>query len=216
MELSGGDLKPGFDPDTTTCAVAVDVDTATSAVTLETRASPVTVAYTIGGTALTDADDTTDAFDAYIVSGGDTVITVTVTAGNGTTIKTYTVRGERPARPTAPDAPEIIALNPGDNSLTVAWSAPANNVGGPITAYDVRWAEVTDSDDPAAAAWTTARASTSARDGTTRSPGSTARSATGWRSAPSTTSATVNGPNLHRAARTSMRGPQPGPPSTWS
>ena len=45
------------------------------------------------------------------------------------------------AQSTAPEAPTIDTVTAGDTTLTIAWTAPANNGGEAITAYDLRYIE---------------------------------------------------------------------------
>ena len=54
---------------------------------------------------------------------------------------------------TTPDAPAIGSVTPGDRMLTVAWSAPAEDGGRDITAYDLRYIR-SDASDKSDASWT--------------------------------------------------------------
>ena len=46
----------------------------------------------------------------------------------------------RPSQPvTVPGAPASITVTPGDGSLSIAWSAPADDGGAAITSYDLRY-----------------------------------------------------------------------------
>ena len=54
---------------------------------------------------------------------------------------------------TLPEAPAIATVTPGTNTLAVPWSAPSENGGSTITAYDLRYIE-TDAADKADANWT--------------------------------------------------------------
>ncbi len=54
---------------------------------------------------------------------------------------------------TTPDAPTIDAVTPGDETLTVAWAAPANDGGRAITSYDLRYIR-SDAPSRADADWT--------------------------------------------------------------
>ena len=45
-----------------------------------------------------------------------------------------------PAVPhTVPDAPQSLAITPGDSELKVAWKMPASDGGAPVTTYRLRW-----------------------------------------------------------------------------
>ena len=54
---------------------------------------------------------------------------------------------------TTPGAPSIESVTPGDDALTVVWSAPASDGGRDITAYDLRYIR-SDAPDKADANWT--------------------------------------------------------------
>ena len=54
---------------------------------------------------------------------------------------------------TAPGAPTIDSLTIGNESITVAWTAPASNGGSDITSYDLRYIS-SDATDKAGANWT--------------------------------------------------------------
>ena len=61
--------------------------------------------------------------------------------------------GEVRAQDSLPTAPAIDSVTEGNESLTVAWTAPASTGGADITAYDLRYIE-TDATDKADANWT--------------------------------------------------------------
>ena len=61
--------------------------------------------------------------------------------------------GEARAQAGLPTAPAIDSVVEGNESLTVAWTAPASTGGSDITAYDLRHIE-TDAPDKADANWT--------------------------------------------------------------
>ena len=61
--------------------------------------------------------------------------------------------GGRPAGTATLGAPVIRLLGPGPGSLTVAWTAPSNDGGSSITAYDLRYIR-SDAPDKADANWT--------------------------------------------------------------
>jgi len=82
----------------------------------------------------------------FCASGPSVVVTnCATTAGAGTSATAGTAAGDAQVTltyivPTAPDAPGPVALGTppvGDGSLTVTWSAPANDGGSPVTSYDV-------------------------------------------------------------------------------
>ena len=62
--------------------------------------------------------------------------------------------------PTAPGAPTITSVVPGARSLTVEWTAPADNGGGEVTSYDARYIE-TSADETVDINWTVEQAWTS-------------------------------------------------------
>ena len=57
------------------------------------------------------------------------------------------------AQSTAPEAPTIDTVTAGDTTLTIAWTAPANNGGETITAYDLRYIR-SEAIDPSDDDWT--------------------------------------------------------------
>ena len=54
---------------------------------------------------------------------------------------------------TTPSAPTIDSVTPGDETLTVAWSAPADTGGSEVTGYDLRYIR-SDATDKSDANWT--------------------------------------------------------------
>ena len=54
---------------------------------------------------------------------------------------------------TTPSAPDITSITRGDRSLAVVWTAPTDNGGGAVTAYDVRYIE-TSADETVESNWT--------------------------------------------------------------
>ena len=62
------------------------------------------------------------------------------------------VAGEEPTT-VAPSAPSITGVTRGDRTLAVVWTAPADNGGGIITAYDVHYIE-TSEDETVESNWT--------------------------------------------------------------
>ena len=120
---------------------------------------------------LTNATDKADANwtvveDAWIIGGGalsdeitglandmeyDAQVRAVNSVGDGAWSATRT--GTPIAAPTAPGAPAISTVTPGDTTLTVAWSEPSNNGGATITAYDLRHI-LTNATDKADANWT--------------------------------------------------------------
>ena len=62
--------------------------------------------------------------------------------------------GGRVVAQTAPGDPTIDSLTPGPDSLTVSWSAPMDDGGSAITAYDLRYIETSAADKTDDANWT--------------------------------------------------------------
>ena len=66
--------------------------------------------------------------------------------------------------PTAPGVPTITSVAPGVQSLTVEWSAHANDGGAEVTSYDARYIE-TSADEAVDANWTVEQAAWTSGDG---------------------------------------------------
>ena len=88
LALSGVTLAPAFDPATTDYTADVGNDVTQTTVTPMTNDDGASYAIKLGG--VTDADG------VIALSVGENVITVEVTAENGSTVKTYTVTVEGP------------------------------------------------------------------------------------------------------------------------
>ena len=58
-----------------------------------------------------------------------------------------------PSTVNAPSAPAALTVTPGDGSLSIAWSAPADDGGADVTSYDLRYIS-SDVQDRADANWT--------------------------------------------------------------
>ena len=58
-----------------------------------------------------------------------------------------------PSTVNAPSAPAAITVTPGDGSLSIAWSAPADDGGADVTSYDLRYIS-SDVQDRSDASWT--------------------------------------------------------------
>ena len=60
--------------------------------------------------------------------------------GNGSWSASQTGTPRSPSQPvTAPGAPASLLVTPGDASLSIAWSAPADDGGADVTSYDLRY-----------------------------------------------------------------------------
>ncbi len=138
LSLSSGTLSPTFDP--AVPAYTASVANAITGVTVLAGTSPGATAVIAGGSSL---------------AVGSNVITITVTAGDGTTVKTYTVTVDRAAPPAtapvppappapappapAPPAPAPPAAQPlgapqnlagstqGGGTLLLSWDSPPGN-----------------------------------------------------------------------------------------
>ena len=114
LSLSSGTLSPAFDPSTT--AYSASVDNATTNLGVSATASPGAVAVVSGGSNL---------------AVGSNTVTITVTAADGMTTKTYTVTVDRaapPALPPTPPTPTQPAPSPPPAPASLA--PPRNLTGG--------------------------------------------------------------------------------------
>ena len=145
LSLSSGTLSPAFDP--AVLAYSASVGSDTNAVTVAAGTFPGATAVITGGSNL-------------VV--GSNVITITVTAGDGTTVKTYTVTVDRAAPPAtvptppaptppapappapappAPAAPQLgapqglVGTAQGGSTLLLSWSPPPGSP--PVARYTV-------------------------------------------------------------------------------
>ena len=74
--------------------------------------------------------------------------------GNGSWSASETGTPRGPSQPvTVPGAPAAITVTPGDGSLSIAWSAPADDGGADVTSYDLRYIS-SDVQDRSDASWT--------------------------------------------------------------
>ena len=89
LTVSGADLVPDFDPETTPYTAELDDDLPRTTVTATAASSTASVAITPG-----DADSDTSGHQVNVPAGTTRTITVTVT--NGSDRRTYTVDVERP------------------------------------------------------------------------------------------------------------------------
>ena len=145
-------LSPVFDAATEgyTATVAAGVATVTvTATASDADAGTLQLVRTVSGTpgaAQTLTGGTASSPQALI--RGETTLAVTVTSGDSSATKTYTVVLTRPNDvPGAPDAP-TLATGTAAGSLNVSWSAPSDNGGSAVTGYKVRWGR-----DAASVAW---------------------------------------------------------------
>ena len=123
LSLSGITLQPAFSAETTTYTANVAGDFSTTTVSAVTTDPAATAVIELGG--VEDADGTVE-----LAEGGN-VITVEVTAPDGTATQTYTVTVTRAA--VANNAPEFAV----DQAiLTVPENSAADTVVGTVTATD--------------------------------------------------------------------------------
>ena len=136
----------GFAAATTSYTVSV-ADTVDRVTIAASTADPdATLAYGVDA----DPDAAGHQVD-FPLSDDQAAATVTVTAQDGNTTRTYTVNFVRPV--VVPGAPSISTVTPGDIKLTVAWNAPTETGDTDIIAYDVRHI-LTSATDKADANWT--------------------------------------------------------------
>ena len=123
IELSAGTLSPAFDPAETSYATSVSNDTASADITATLDDSIATLE--INGTAATSGT----ARSIALVTGGN-VVSIEVTAEDGTTVKTYTVIIMRLAG--ADTTPPVITLL-GDETMIVAYGSTFADPGATVT-----------------------------------------------------------------------------------
>ena len=132
LTISDGTLDPAFVDTTITYAASVQ----NSVEMITVMATAAHQDATIAWSPATDADATA-AGHQVALEVGTTRITVTVTAADGTTTKTYTINVERLKE--VPSAPQQLSVtSPGSGDLTVKWRAPANEGAGGIDRYQYR------------------------------------------------------------------------------
>ena len=138
LTLSDGTLDPAFLPAVPIYGATVGPRVAQITVTL-TPAAGAMVVYTDGNNMpLPDADDTTAGLQVALDPGPNT-ITITVTAEDGVTTKTYTVTVTREAA-TAPGAPTGLTTGTvTTNSIPLSWTGPADDGGADLAHYRIEW-----------------------------------------------------------------------------
>ena len=127
LSLSGVTLSPGFAADTLTYTASVDNAVDSTTVTATANDDGATVA-----TLPADADDAMDGHQVALAVG-DTTVSVTVTAADGTTMQTYTVTVTR-----ADAAPELAVTITADPTTvngfgTVQLNATVTGASGAVT-----------------------------------------------------------------------------------
>ena len=79
----------------------------------------------------------------FNLSGGvryDVQVRAVNAVGNGSWSASETGTPRSPSQPvTVPGAPASLLVTPGDGSLSIAWSAPADDGGADVTSYDLRY-----------------------------------------------------------------------------
>ena len=72
--------------------------------------------------------------------GYDVQVRAVNAVGNGSWSASETGTPRSPSQPvTVPGAPASLLVTPGDASLSIAWSAPADDGGADVTSYDLRY-----------------------------------------------------------------------------
>jgi titin len=93
----------------------------------------------------------------FNLSGGvryDVQVRAVNAVGNGSWSASETGTPRSPSQPvTVPGAPASLLVTPGDGSLSIAWSAPADDGGADVTSYDLRYI-LSDVQDRSDASWT--------------------------------------------------------------
>ena len=148
LTISPGSLTPPFDP----------YHTDYSAVAAQSRVTVVPVNHYHGVTfdfigetrsGIADADGSLAGLQADLDAGANT-IRIRVVSPDGLGSLTYALEV---TRLTAPEAPVISAVAPGDGSLTVSWTAPTETGDAAIIFYDLRYIR-SDADETVDANWT--------------------------------------------------------------
>ena len=113
-------LSPAFSADELMYTVSVGFDTTTFRVTATANHDKATAVVTVPATSMATATN------GLIINlpVGETAITITVTASDGTT-RDYVLTVTREQEP-APDVPTGITATAGDASIVVTWVAPAS------------------------------------------------------------------------------------------
>ncbi len=125
LSLDGGE-NPDFDPQDTSPTLATDDLSAVVAVAAQTR-------HFRAQAAITPADANASMEGHQVDLESSTRVTVTVTAQDGMTTKTYVVEiGAAPAKPS-------VSLTANIGLIVVDWSAPSDTGSGDITSYDVQY-----------------------------------------------------------------------------
>ena len=144
-------LSPAFAVGTTEYAATVDAADASVTVTATaTDAADATISMTretggVTGSAQTLTGGTASSPQALVHLGPDAgdqqtvILEITVTAGDGTTRKSYEVIVRRPNGPPGAPATPTAATGTAAGSLDIGWSAPSATGGLAITGYRVRW-----------------------------------------------------------------------------
>ena len=124
LSLSGVTLSPAFASTTTTYTASVPHSLHWTTVTATPTQALTTP--TVPGTSITitpaDSRSTTPGHQVDLAEGGQTAITVTVTARDGTTRQAYTATVTRAANPLAVPAVGSLTASGDDLSATFTWS----------------------------------------------------------------------------------------------
>lgn len=130
LVLSDGTLTPAFDPTVTAYTASVGKTVSSITVTPTTEASAASV--TVEGVTVTSGT----ASGAVSLGAGDNVITVEVTAEDGTTTQAYTVTVNRPANTNAALGNLLVSktgLTPVFDSVQTAYTLDVDNATTTIT-----------------------------------------------------------------------------------
>ena len=145
LAIGSGELIPPFDPYRTEYVVLTSASRVTVTPVNESNASIRFLDQ--NGNEIVDADGSLDGHQVDL-DAGVTTISIAITSQDGQTTHTYTIRVAD-----APGAPTITAVTPGEEYLTISWTAPDDTGGLDIESYDIRYIE-TAADETVESNWT--------------------------------------------------------------
>ena len=132
LSLSAGTLSPVFASATITYTASVTNATTSITVTPTRNQANAGIQARVNGGSYSSVTSG-NASGALSLNVGENTIDILVTAQDGSTTKTYTITVTRAA--TTPSAPTITSITPGDQQLSVAFTAPSSDGGSAITNY---------------------------------------------------------------------------------